>query len=214
MKELLNIDLVAVDCVKPEMSVKALIHSSKYIKFGSVKLLAHYQPQNLPDHIEFYQIQKQTHDTMSWFHTNTLPKYINNEYMLSIQSDGFILNPHNWLDEFLNYDYIGAPWPVGLEWCKRNRVGNGGFVLKSKKFLNLEESLPYSVNHNDVYVTNTYYDFFTYAGCKYAPIELACKFSLEMEVPECEFDLTKVFGYHGKCYSKTQELQNILNQYE
>ena len=214
MKELLNIDLVAVDCVEPEMSVRALLHSSKNIKFGSIKLIAHYKPKNLPNHIEFYEIEKLNHDGMSWFHIHYLPTYINNEYMLSIQSDGFVLNADNWKDEFLNYDYIGAPWQDNLDWCRINRVGNGGFVLKSKKFLNLEESLPFTQNHNDVYVTNTMYDFFIYAGCKYAPIETAAKFSLEMKIKECEFDLTKTFGYHGKCYPETKKLQDILSQYE
>ena len=25
--------------------------------------------------------------------------------------DGHIVNPHLWTNEFLKYDYIGAPWP-------------------------------------------------------------------------------------------------------
>ena len=213
MRELLNIDLVAVDCVEPEIAVRSLLHSSKDIRFGSIKLIAHYKPDNLPDHFEFHQIDKQTHSSMGWFRLNALPKYIHNDYMLSIHADSFIINPELWSDEFLQYDYVGAPW-APADWCSVNRVGNDGFLLKSKKFLNLEEVLPQTDRHVDVYVTNTFYDFFTYAGCKYAPIDVACRFSLESQIPECDFDLTKVFGFHGKRYQQTQELQNILNQYE
>lgn len=214
MIKLLNIDLVSVNCVNPEDSVKALLYSSKNIQFGSIKLLAHYKPNNLPENIEYINIPKQTHDTMSWFHINKLPGYIHNDYMLSIHDDGFILNSNLWQDSFLNYDYIGAPWGIGFKWCSRNRVGNGGFVLKSKKFLNLEETLPYTISHNDVYVTNTHYDYFVNNGCKYAPIEVAMKFSLENKIPECKFDLNSTFGFHGKCYPESIQKIKLLNEYK
>lgn len=214
MIDLKRIDLVSVNCVDPEESVKALLYSSEQITFGSIKLLAHYKPSNLPDRIDFFQIEKQTHETMNWFHINALPKYINNEYMLSIHADGFVVNPHNWSDEFFQYDYIGAPWPIGLPWCKTNRVGNGGFVLKSKKFLDLEATLPYSNQHNDVHVTNNLYDYFTKNGCTYAPIYTAAKFSLEHEIPEYEYDLDKTFGFHGKLHQQAVDKIKLLNKYE
>ena len=214
MINLQNIDLISVNCVNPEQSVKALLCSSEQITFGSIKILAHYKPKNLPKHIEYIEIPKQTHETMNWFHINTLPKYVNNRYMLSIHDDGFILNPHLWDDKFLEYDYVGAPWSVGFDWCTRNRVGNGGFVLKSKKFMNYEETLPFTNQHNDVYVTNTHYDYFVNSGCRYAPIEVAMKFSLECKIPECIFDLTKTFGYHGKQYQESADKLKLLNKYE
>jgi hypothetical protein len=214
MKDLTNIDLISVNCVNPEDSVKALIHSSKQITFGSTKLLSHYRPKNLPDYIEYIEIAKQTYETMNWFHLNTLPKYISNEYMLSIQDDGFIINPHLWEDIFLDYDYIGAPWPTGHEWCRINRVGNGGFVLKSKKFLNLEESIPYTDKNNDVLVTNTYYDYFRQRGCKYASVEVAARFSLEHAVPECEYNLDNTFGFHGKLHQASRDRIKQVQMYD
>ena len=89
---------------------------------------------------------------------------------------------------FLKYDYIGAPWP-NFDWCKTNRVGNGGFVLKSKKFYKLEQKITQINGHNDVVVTNTYYNHFINNECKYAPLDVACKFSLEIPIPECEYNL-------------------------
>jgi hypothetical protein len=133
--------------------------------------------------------------------------------MLSIQDDGFIINPHLWTDEFLEYDYIGAPWPA-LHWCNKNRVGNGGFVLKSKKFMDIEQTLPSTNAHNDVLVTNTYFDYFTYYGCKYAPIELAAKFSLEHAVPECEYNLENTFGFHGKLHEQALNKIKLLENYD
>ena len=101
-----------------------------------------------------------------------------------------------------------------MEWCSRNRVGNGGFVLKSKKFLNLEQTIPYTDAHNDVLVTNTYYDYFKYNGCKYAPVDLAVKFSLEHAVPECKYDLNNTFGFHGKLHEAARIKIAELEQYE
>ena len=34
---------------------------------------------------------------------------------LTIWTDGFIVHPEMWRDEFLKYDYIGAPWPLPKE---------------------------------------------------------------------------------------------------
>ena len=210
MISLNNIDLISVNCVDPENSVRALLHSSKDIKFGALKLFAHYKPSNITDNIEFIEIPKQTHHTMNWFHLNELPKHINNEFMLSIHADGFVINADKWIPEFLEYDYIGAPWP-DLAWCNKNRVGNGGFVLKSKKFMNIEQTLPNSDAHNDVLVTNTYFDYFTYHGCKYAPVEIAMKFSLEHAIPECEYNLENTFGFHGKLHEQALNKIKLLN---
>lgn len=212
MIKLLNIDLISVNCVKPEQSVKALLYSSEKIEFGAIKLFSHYKPSNITDNIEYIKIGKQTHDTMNWFHLNSLPKYINNDFMLSIHDDGFVINPEKWDYNFLNYDYIGAPWP-DLPFCKKNRVGNGGFVLKSKKFLMLEEKLPHTNKHNDTLVTNVYYDYFTSNGCKYAPLEIACKFSLEHLIPESSQNLDDTFGFHGKLTKQHKNKIKLLEKY-
>ena len=47
---------------------------------------------------------------------------------------------------FFDYDYIGAPWPNNFV----NRVGNGGFSLRSKKFLELTAKIPYNkIGHKE-----------------------------------------------------------------
>ena len=53
------------------------------------------------------------------------------------QLDGYPINPSQWDESWLKYDYIGAPWPNG--WLAYHgypfdsRVGNGGFSLRSKR---------------------------------------------------------------------------------
>lgn len=210
MIKLKNIELISINCVVPENSVKALLYSSKHIEFSKIKLLSHYKPTNLQKNIEFIKIDKQTHESMNVFSIKELPKYLSEEYVLSIHDDGFIINPNLWTDEFLKYDYIGAPWP-SLHWCPRNRVGNGGFVLKSRKFYKLEEKINLIHGHNDVLVTNEYYDYFTQNGCKYAPLEVACKFSLELPIPECDYNLKNTFGFHGKLTEQSKNCVKLLD---
>ena len=112
-----------------------------------------------------------------------------------MHDDGFILNPHLWNDEFLNYDYIGAPWKEHA----KHRVGNGGFCLRSRRLLYLSQFIPYYPDaHDDELICITYRKFFEDNGIKYAPLELAMKFALESQIPECDYDLDKCFGFHGR----------------
>src|SRR5262249_57014048 len=58
-----------------------------------------------------------------------LPQWLRTDHFLLIQWDGHPVNADAWTDEFLAYDYIGAPW----QWYSpETRVGNGGFSLPSQ----------------------------------------------------------------------------------
>ncbi len=55
------------------------------------------------------------------------------EKLLLYQEDSFLF--HNQIEPFLEYDYIGAPWPIHQDENidqKKYGVGNGGFSLRSK----------------------------------------------------------------------------------
>jgi len=190
-----NITLLSYNCVDPIQSVKALLYSSKNIDFAEIILVSHEKPEKLPSDISFIKIEKTTHKEASEFTYKMLHKIIKTDYMLGIHDDGFVINPHLWRNEFLDYDYIGAPWKQEK---RINRVGNGGFVLKSNKFIQLTQYLPYANTNEDGELTNLYYDYFTANGCQYAPLLLAARFSLESRIPECEYNLNNCFGFHGK----------------
>lgn len=199
MIKLDRVTLIDINSVDPEISVKSLLYSIKDIEFSRVILFSHRKPHNLQKPIEYIEINKiNSLEDYSRFCIEELTKYIDTDFVINCQNDGFIINPHLWTDEFLEYDYIGAPWAPNTEWAKVNRVGNGGFCLKSKKFLDLCSNIEYRGGHDDVVVTNEYYNYFTKFGIKYAPVEVAMKFSLEMKIPECEYNLNNCFGFHGK----------------
>lgn len=145
-----------------------------------------------------------------------LGEHIQSEFTLTIQHDGFIINPDAWRDEFLNYDYIGAPWPwrdqgFVTPFGEHISVGNGGFSLRSKKLLEVPSrvEVPFDVvamNHfykmfgavnwnedGNICVHNRH--IFEEQGCKFAPVEVAKYFSYESPL-----DINRgiiPFGYHG-----------------
>lgn len=69
-----------------------------------------------------------------WYSQLTLrliPSVVEEDYNIIVQSDGFAFNKTAWTDEFLNFDYIGAPW---LWWGQpEEQIGNGGFSLRSRR---------------------------------------------------------------------------------
>lgn len=163
-------------------------------------------------------IEKDQFDDIKYaqFCINELTKYIKSDYCLIIQWDGFIINSELWTNDFLNYDYIGAPW--GFPEDCRNRIGNGGFSLRSKKFLDIASSIQYEPFGYDTYSPLQLYDrkiapedwFLCYGnyyylldkGIKFPSIELAYKFSVEHPSQYKPFDRNKLetyesFGFHG-----------------
>lgn len=192
--QLKNITLICIDGVNPDIGLKAIKYSTKHIDFAKNILLSHIKPDNVPDDIIYQEIPKLTHDTYSQFMLHELYKYVDTEYCLTIHDDGFVINPHLWDDGFLEYDYIGAPWK---NYGQINRVGNGGFSLRSKKLINLCRHME-SQGHEDGTICLRYKNALEQHGCKFAPVEVAMRFSLESRIPECDFDLNNCFGFHGR----------------
>lgn len=193
-----NITLVSIDGANPDKALKALQYSMKNINFADAKLLSHIRPNNIPDTIKFIEIEKLTHESYSPFILQQLYKYVDTDFCLTIHDDGFVINPHLWDDNFLNYDYIGAPWFHTIPYYgQKYRVGNGGFSLRSKKLINLCKNLN-SSGHEDSTICIRNRDYLESNGCKFAPVEVAMKFSLEEQIDECEFNLNNTFGFHGR----------------
>lgn len=213
MIDLSNVTLLQLNCVDPDIGVKSMQYSSREIQFGRKVLISHERPYNLTDDIEFYMIPKLDHTGISRFRFDSLYKYVETDYYLSIQTDGFVINPHMWTDEFFQYDYIGAPWPA-LHWNRINRVGNGGFRFESRRLLNLCSNIMSDGQHDDVMITNTFKDYFEARGCKFPSIEVASRFSLEHKIPEVEYNLNNCFGFHGKLTEESRHYVEMIKTYE
>ncbi|EKE19361.1 MAG: hypothetical protein ACD_9C00040G0003 [uncultured bacterium] len=202
---LFNVTLMGIDCVDVERIQKALDISESNITFAQVKLLTSL-PTNDARKIEIPAIN--SIEEFSEFCIKDLHKYVQTEYVLLVQYDGFILNPASWEDEFLKYDYIGAPWLVA-DWSVRDYdfpknllgkrvVGNGGFSLRSKKFLETTSKLASEgaikkYHPEDVVLCVFNRKKIESMGIEFAPAEVASRFSIEGDDDEFE----KQFGFHG-----------------
>lgn len=207
MLNLENITLIAVTSVKIPQTVKALMYSCNEIKFGSVKLVTDANCVGIPSYIEVVKCNKISNiDEWNYFIIYELGKYIDTEFAILIHDDGFIVNPKSWRDEFLNYDYIGAPWPLPTDsFSFRDinneiiRVGNS-VSLRSKKLidlpvkLNLEWKPFHGFYNEDGYICVNYRHIYIENGMKFADIDVAKYFSHETMIPELAE--IKPFAFH------------------
>ena len=222
-----DITLVTVTSVDVDEAVMALELSSQNLHFGSIKLLSSQKPKNLDKNIEFIEINELNLIGYSKYILNELGKHIDTNYCLIVQADGFVINSNLWTNEFLNYDYIGATWPKQLKTINpsgtismnRNRVGNGGFSLRSKKLLNVCEQIDFDklklpIYSEDLIICHFLYDLMLENGINFAPIEIANKFSIESIIDENKFNTEFVFGFHGKYLLKSNPLiVKIIDEY-
>ncbi len=122
-------------------------------------------------------------------------------HALMYQWDAGVRDVNCWTDDFLAYDYIGAPWPgkrVG-QWQPKDgySVGNGGFTLMSMKLCNWLYANRDRVNaRTDMDVSYKAREMAAAEGTpmNWAPEEVAYRFAFEHGTHEQRF--TPSFGYH------------------
>ena len=211
-----NVTLIAVTSVKVEETLKALEYSCRGIKFGDVKLLTNVSIDT-PDYIKCVSIDRISNiDEWSHFIIYKLGDFIDTEFAMLIHDDGFIINPECWRDEFLEYDYIGAPWPLPTDnFSFRDinnnliRVGNS-VSLRSKKLIDLPNKLGlewksfHGYYNEDGFICVNYRHIYLENGIKYADLDVAKYFSHETMIPELNGIVP--FAFHNK-----QIARQILN---
>ncbi|OAQ14891.1 hypothetical protein F480_05425 [Bibersteinia trehalosi Y31] len=125
-------------------------------------LISPKKPNVCPDFIEWLECKPFSYLEYNYFIIYVLHQFIQTDFVLIVQNDGFVLNGKNWQDAFLDYDYIGAPLntlfryqdehliQAGQEFWERHfnnippthfEVQNGGFSLRSKRLLTLPSEL-------------------------------------------------------------------------
>lgn len=158
-----DITLIGIDGVGTDKSIlKALKYSKQFFPNAKVKFLTSGNHDKIDSEIEHIKIDPLNYDDFSVFCLKEMHNFIDTKYMIYCHGDGFVVNPDRWTNEFLNYDYIGAPWPrhnlayschrwpaVKQAYERSNgeySVGNGGFSFRSKKLMQTVASM-YSEEH-------------------------------------------------------------------
>ena len=117
-------------------------------------------------------------------------------HVLQMEWDAGLRDVNCWTDEFLNFDYIGAPWV----WAggQRHSVGNGGFILLSKRMCEHVHANRNSFNiRTDVeYAQVNRIRLEKEIGAKWAPEDVAIRFSYEHYYGGHRKDSKPSFGYH------------------
>ena len=123
-------------------------------------------------------------------------KKVKGDKVLLFQMDSILLR--HGIDEFLEYDYVGAPWTKPKE---GNLVGNGGLSLRNKhKMLEIcEKYIEYDPMWEDIFFTK-YVD-----NTKLPDLETAMKFSVE------DVFYPTPFGMHNPNKTSPYLIQHILD---
>lgn len=205
MKHLPPVTLLGIDGLDVERLQTAMDICEQEIRFGASKLLT-----SLPtDDARLVRIPTiDSREAYSRYCIEELVNYVDTDFVLIVQYDGFILNPDTWDDKFLQYDYIGAPWLVH-DWSVRDYdfpadargtriVGNGGFSLRSKKFLDVSarlfrEGKIRDTHPEDVALCVWHRDLLEQESIMFAPVDLAMRFSIEGN----DRTYNHEFGFHG-----------------
>jgi hypothetical protein len=193
MLNLKNICLIAIGSTKIEQTKKAIDICLSHCEFKDVLFFSDNTTSPYSVKIDRMNSIKD----YDYFVLKKLPFLINNkaDYYLTIHWDGFVVNPKAWTDDFLLYDYIGAPWPWYKYMC-----GNGGFCLKSQKFISTQITIIDDLDisrPDDVELCLVARKKFEDHGCKYAPTELGFKFSTETG----GYHRFNSFGFHDFKYN-------------
>lgn len=164
--------------------------SQRDIEFGAVKIIT-------DDLFTKGGSNEQRREDYSKFMIKHLTEHFATSHVLTIHADGYVLNEDAWDPEWLQYDYIGATW-----WYKDNmNVGNGGFSLRSKKLCDILSSYDLAGGHyhpEDHHICRTYRPALETLGIKFAPEEVANRFSIEAYLaPPPANRWTGQFGFHS-----------------
>lgn len=205
-----NVTLAAMTSVNLYETIRAMEYSMRGIDFGDVVLITHRKPLTLPKGIRYSHTSKLNDiDKFNYKMVYELGEHIHTAFALIVHADGFVVHPESWRAKFLDYDYIGSPWPLPQnDYAYRDsrgeivRVGNS-VSIRSKRLLDFPrqaglawEKMAEDDNYNeDTFLCCKYKNVIEEAGMRFAPIEVAKYFGHEHMIPEIT-DVEAPFLFH------------------
>jgi len=206
-----NVTLLAITSTELDMTNLSMKISLQNIDFAEAKLILHEEPKKKYPNINYILLEKKIDITeYNRIMIEDLHKYFNTSHCLIVQADSFVVDSNLWKDEFLKFDYIGAPWSNKIKVnsdlildVEKNPVGNGGFSLRSHKLAKATakinySSLNYPIKSEDIIICHYLYKEMISQGIRFAPPKLASQFSMENINHLYGQDVNSVFGFHGK----------------
>ena len=189
--ELPSVTLCAVTSVNVAATLAAMRACQEQVAFGDAMLLTD-EEADIPASIRRVAIDRlRSAADYSEFLLRRLADHLTTDHVLIVQWDGFILDADRWDHDFLNYDFIGAPWP---QFADEHVVGNGGFSLRSARLLRACQDPRFQASHpEDVAIGRANRRFLEEEhGCRFPSRSVAERFSFERTAPP-----QPTFGFHG-----------------
>lgn len=188
-----QVTLVAATSVARAATLHAMHTSMQKIDFGAAHFLCDSEPEAFWDYSGKWSRIRPMHSRSDYsqFLLRELGNFVTTSHVLVVQWDGYVLNAGNWDSRFLDYDYIGAPWP---QFADAHRVGNGGFSLRSRRLIDALQTFPDTDQvSEDVAICRLWRaELEEIHGIKFAPEGVARRFSFE-RMPQRGDE----FGFHG-----------------
>ena len=128
MINLPEVTLFSIDTTSDiEGTIRAVYTSMSGVNYGDIKLVTtkenieKYRNELEPDGITLEEpvMEVKNYNNYNYFVIHKLHEHIDTSHCLLVQPDGFVLFPEKWQNSWLDYDYIGAPWPASKKWNKR-----------------------------------------------------------------------------------------------
>jgi hypothetical protein len=190
MLSLPRVTLCCIDCANHDLALAALEQCVRKCTFARVLFIT--DRDFAIDGIECVRIPPiASRQAYSRFVMKELAGYIDTDFALLVQWDGFVVNAAAWSEEFQDYDYIGAKW---VFYDDGHTVGNGGFSLRSRRLLEaLRDPHVVPDEAEDVAICRTYRSYLEQThGIRFAPEAIADRFSFE-----ASYWTSPPFGFHG-----------------
>lgn len=194
--ELPQVTLCCIDCT-PRLgwALDAMRQCLAGIAFGDAFLCTDRRmlgERQMPDGVRWVEIDAlDSVEAYSHFVIKALAPHVRTSHVLVVQWDGYVLHPEAWRDDFLQFDYIGAPWP---HIAAPNSVGNGGFSLRSRRLLEaLADPAVVPGHPEDICICVDNRAWLETRGISFAPVALARNFAME----EGGEPGAGTFGFHG-----------------
>jgi len=190
--ELGTVTLCAATSINVDATMEALRTSLDQVRFADCIL---FTDQTIsPSHPLIRVVPVERMDSSrdySHFLLARLADYLDTDHCLIVQWDGFVVDASCWEERFLDFDYIGAPWP---QFHDGRDVGNGGFSLRSRRLIKALRDPLFKAGHpEDIAICRTNRAFLERAhGIRFADRETASRFAFERGETR-----KSAFGFHG-----------------
>ena len=197
----------------------ALTKSMSELPGSKAMLLSPQRPASLSVQIAHKSIMPLGYFEYGLFVLYALHNFIDTEFALIVQEDGWVLSGSAWRDEFFKYDYIGAPihlarvrasgkarYVRGFQWTEYagqrgvriDNVLNGGFSLRSARLLRapMKNKIPYALPAPDR-VAGPPYELQWESDAQYEDVFLCLNMRHTLEEKDLKFaplEIAKVFS--------------------